>query len=119
VFIGRSDDMPSFWNACDVAVVPSDTFVESFSMTTLEAMACGRAVVATRNGGIPEVLGETGTLVPVGDAHALAHGISRYLADPALCAEHGRRARSRAEHEFDIGRTAETLAAFFQPAYQP
>jgi glycosyltransferase involved in cell wall biosynthesis len=119
VFEGRNDDMPSFWNACDVAVVPSDTFTESFSMTTLEAMACGRPVVATRNGGIPEVLGETGTLVPAGDVQALADGISHYLADPALRAEAGRRGRARAEQKFDIGRTAETLAACFGSPYKP
>ena len=47
--------MPEFWRSCDLAVVPSDRFVESFSMTTLEAMASGVPVVATRNGGITEV----------------------------------------------------------------
>ena len=70
----------------DIAVVPSDTCVESFSMATLEAMACGVPVVATRNGGIPEVLadGETGTIVPPGDPAALAGAIRAYATDPGL-----------------------------------
>jgi glycosyltransferase involved in cell wall biosynthesis len=118
-FLGRIDDMPSFWNACDIAVVPSAAFVESFSMTTLEAMACGRPVVATMNGGIPEVLADAGTLIPVGNAEALAGAISRYLENPALRAEHGRRARRRAEREFDIAHTARVLAACFRSVAEP
>jgi glycosyltransferase involved in cell wall biosynthesis len=118
-FLGRIDDMPSFWNACDIAVVPSDTLLESFSMTTLEAMACGRPVVATLNGGIPEVLADAGTLIPVGNVEALASAISRYLENPALRVEHGRRARLRAEREFDIAHTARVLAACFRSGAEP
>jgi glycosyltransferase involved in cell wall biosynthesis len=118
-FLGPIDDMPSFWNACDIAVVPSAAFVESFSMTTLEAMACGRPVVATLNGGIPEVLADAGTLIPVGNVQALAAAISRYLENPALRAEHGRRARLRAEREFDIAHTARVLAACFRRVAEP
>lgn len=115
-FVGSVEDMPSFWNACDVAVVPSDTFAESFSMTTVEAMACGRPVVATVNGGIPEVLADAGTLVPAGSVEALAEAVSGYLENPVLRAEHGRRARLRAEREFDIVRTARVLADCFRSA---
>jgi glycosyltransferase involved in cell wall biosynthesis len=118
-FLGRIDDMPSFWNACDIAVVPSDTLAESFSMTTLEAMACGRPVVATLNGGIPEVLADAGTLIPGGNVEALTGAISQYLENPALRAEHGRRARLRAEREFDIAHTARVLAACFRSDPEP
>ncbi len=102
------DDMPRFWRSCDVAVVPSDTFVESFSMATLEAMACGVPVVATRNGGIPEVLGdgEAGTIVPPGDPAALAAAIRGYATDPDLRVRHGAAGRARAERHFAIATAA-------------
>jgi glycosyltransferase involved in cell wall biosynthesis len=93
--------------------------VESFSMTTLEAMACGRPVVATLNGGIPEVLADAGTLIPAGNVQALAGAMSRYLENPALRAEHGRLGRLRAEREFDIARTARVLAAHFRSVAEP
>ena len=56
-FRGVVADLAEFWRLCDVAVIPSDTFIESFSMSTLEAMASGKAVVASRNGVYPRADG--------------------------------------------------------------
>jgi glycosyltransferase involved in cell wall biosynthesis len=107
-FPGRVQMMPEFWRSCDLAVVPSDSFVESFSMVTLEAMACGVPVVTTKNGGIPEVMadGESGRIVPPGDPGALAGAIRAYATDPDLRRRHAVAARDRACRFFGIDSTA-------------
>jgi glycosyltransferase involved in cell wall biosynthesis len=71
--------------AADIAVVPS-IWPESFGLTALEALAAGCAVVAADSGGLPDLVrpGETGLLVPPGDAPALAEAVLLLLADPAL-----------------------------------
>lgn len=71
---------------------------EPFGIVNLEAMAAGKAVLATRVGGVPEVVvdGETGILVPPGDPEALAEGIRRLAGDPALRERLGAAGRERA-----------------------
>lgn len=114
-FEGRVDAMPAFWRGCSLAVVPSES-AESFSMTTLEAMASGIPVVASAVGGIPEVLvdGVTGTLVPPADPEALALAIGRYAADPVLRQEHGRAGLERARRCFSIDTTAARYLELFE-----
>src|SRR5439155_13338432 len=67
-FLGWSDDMTRFWDECDIAVVPASELAESFSMTTLEAMARGRATIVTDRGALPALViaGKTGMIVPSG-----------------------------------------------------
>ena len=85
-FLGVVDDVPAFWQQCDVAAVPAAELAEAFSMVTLEAMIAGKATVATRNGAIPELMidGETGTLVAPGDIGGLAEALVAYAENPAL-----------------------------------
>jgi glycosyltransferase involved in cell wall biosynthesis len=89
--------------------MPSFEFIESFGMTALEAMACGIPVVASRNGGLTEVVadGYCGMLVNAGDVQALADAIQRYIDEPGLCREHGARARHHCETSFDVRDRAE------------
>jgi glycosyltransferase involved in cell wall biosynthesis len=68
------------YRACDVYVQPS--FAECFPVTVLEAMACGKPVVATDVGGVREEIGEAGLVVPAGDSVALGEALARLLADP-------------------------------------
>jgi glycosyltransferase involved in cell wall biosynthesis len=107
-FLGVVNDMPDFWQRCDVAAVPSDTFIESFSMVTLEAMTCGRPSVASRNGAIPELIldGVNGTLVAPGDVGALARALVDYAKHPELRRAHGAAARARAIEQFHIDDSA-------------
>lgn len=114
-FLGLVDDVPSFWRRCDVAVVPSDSWIESFCMVALEAMACEKPVVVTRNGGMPEVVadGETGMVVPPGDPDALADALVAYCRDPALRRRHGSAGRARAVSQFHITDCARTYMALF------
>lgn len=66
--------IPIWLNACDVFVLPS--LRESFGVVQIEALGCGKPVVATRNGGSEEIItSSVGILVPPADSHALAEGI--------------------------------------------
>lgn len=71
------EEIPLWMNACDVFVLPS--IAEAFSIVQIEAMACGKPVVATRNGGIPEIMIDErlGILVEAKDPNALADSILR------------------------------------------
>ncbi|GIX30315.1 MAG: hypothetical protein KatS3mg124_0787 [Porticoccaceae bacterium] len=86
---------------------------ESFSRTALEAQALGLPVIATRCGGPEEILvdGETGFLVPVGDAAAVARAMVALCRDPARAERLGRAARERVRAHFAPERFARELAA--------
>jgi glycosyltransferase involved in cell wall biosynthesis len=75
---------------------------EAFGIAALEAMAVGRPVVAARSGGLADIVvdGETGCLVPPGDAGELRAALRRLLADEALRARMGAAGRRRAESVF-------------------
>lgn len=96
-----SEQMPQFYNALDLLVVPSLTRVnwkEQFGRVIMEAMACGIPVIGSSSGEIPNVLGDAGVIFPEGDAGALARAIEALLNDPPkrrLLADAGR-ARARA-----------------------
>jgi glycosyltransferase involved in cell wall biosynthesis len=84
IFTGLRDDVPAVTAALDVAVLPS--YREAQGLSILEAMALRRPVVATRVGGVPEMVEHerTGLLVPPRDAAALADAIVRVLTDHPL-----------------------------------
>jgi len=114
-FAGLEHDMPGFWSRCDVAVVPSAEWIEACPMTPLEAMASGKPIVATENGGLTEVVvdGVTGTLVPPGDSPALAAALERYAADASLWGRHGEEGRARVQGHFRIDRCAREYLDLF------
>jgi glycosyltransferase involved in cell wall biosynthesis len=87
--------IPTYLHSFDIFVVPSLTDRESFGVAAVEASASGLPVIASRVGGLPEVVlnGKTGLLVPPGDIDALANAMSRLLADPALRAQMGQAGR--------------------------
>jgi glycosyltransferase involved in cell wall biosynthesis len=101
VFAGFRPDARRLMGALDVFTL-SSTY-EGLPIALIEAMALGRPVVATRVGGVPEVVtdGEDGLLVPPKDPVALAGGLQRLLATPRLRASVGAAARVRAA-DFDI-----------------
>ncbi len=103
-FLGLVDDMPAFWQECDMAIFPSHQFVESFGMAAIEAMACGKPVVATRNGAAPELVadGVTGTIVAPGDVAGLAQALAAYAEREELRRAHGAAGRERAGELFHI-----------------
>jgi alpha-maltose-1-phosphate synthase len=88
---------------------------EPLGIVNLEAMACGTAVVASRTGGIPEVVadGQTGLLVPPGEPKPLAAALNTLIRDPGRAAEMGRQGRKRAVAEFGWPAIAAQTAALY------
>jgi len=113
-FLGQREDIPRLLAASDVFVLPS--LYEGTSLAVLEAMAAGRPVVSSRIGGTDELVvdGESGVLVPAGDADALAAAIRRLLADPALRARIGTAARQRAESLFCAAPTVARVTGVYE-----
>jgi glycosyltransferase involved in cell wall biosynthesis len=112
-FVGHREDVLALMERCDLIVLPSRR--ESFGLALIEAGALARPVVATKVGGVPEVVvdGETGLLVPPEDAEALAGAILRLLRDPELAGRLGHNARRRVEQRFTIQRAADNLLALY------
>lgn len=84
-FIGARSDVPRWMAAADVMALPSAW--EARALVVQEAMAAGLPVVASAVGGLPELIGSAGVLVPPGDAGALADAVGGLLADPARRSE--------------------------------
>lgn len=106
-FLGNRDDVALWFAAADVIAMPSRQ--EAFGRVTVEAMAAGRSLVASRVGGLCEgvVDGETGLLVPPEDSDAFAAALRRMLADQgALARRCGVAARARYESRFTIAHMA-------------
>ncbi|HUP59867.1 MAG TPA: N-acetyl-alpha-D-glucosaminyl L-malate synthase BshA [Thermoanaerobaculia bacterium] len=101
LFLGNVPNLEEVLGACDLFLLPSET--ESFGMAALEAMASEAAVIATRAGGLPEVVvdGETGFLLPVGDVEAMSERAIELLRDDELRKRMGKRARQVAVEKFD------------------
>jgi glycosyltransferase involved in cell wall biosynthesis len=98
----------------DLFVMSSVT--EGLGTSLLDAMACSRAVVATRAGGIPEIVedGRTGTLVNTRDHAALAREIVRLLRDEALRGQMGEAGRARVAERFTVERMVSETAAVYE-----
>jgi glycosyltransferase involved in cell wall biosynthesis len=102
---GFRRDVPDILGAFDIFVLPS-TWPEPFGLVVVEAMAAGKPVIATAQGGPLEIVvhGETGFLIPAGDECALAESILRLLAAPELIARFGEAGRRRASELFSVSR---------------
>jgi L-malate glycosyltransferase len=99
-FVGSVPQVEEVLAGADLFLLPSET--ESFGLAALEALACEVPVVATRVGGLPEVVveGETGYLLPVGDVEGMAAAALRLLEDDALRRSFGEAGRRRAVEVF-------------------
>lgn len=107
--------LPALFAAHDIYLFPS--LYEPFSLTLIHALACGIPTVASDVGGNPEIVadGETGLLVPRGDAAALAGAVARLAREPALRARVSRQGRA-AGRRFTFRRMADGMEAFLEGA---
>jgi glycosyltransferase involved in cell wall biosynthesis len=113
-FWGHRSDVASLVRQLDVVVCSSH--VEPFGICSLEAMACGKPVVATRVGGIPEVVqdGLTGFLVPPRTPTELARAVKQFVQNPDLSRAMGLAGRKRVENHFTHTVQAEKILAIYQ-----
>ncbi|MCK5427293.1 MAG: glycosyltransferase family 4 protein, partial [Thermodesulfovibrionia bacterium] len=104
IFIGWREDIPEILSVLDILVVPS--LNEAVGRILIEAGACGKPVVATRVGGIPEVVkdNQTGILVPPGDAHGLARAVISLLEDEKKRQRMGETAKNWVDDKFSASR---------------
>ena len=107
-------DLVALLGGASVFVCPS--VYEPLGIVNLEAMACATPVVASRVGGIPEVVddGRTGLLVDPGDEPALAASVNALLADPSRAAAMGAAGRERAVAEFSWTTIAERTVELYR-----
>jgi len=110
--LGRRTDVADLLAAADVAVLPS--VWEARSLTAQEALRSGTPLVATRVGGVPELVGEAAELVPPGDPVALAERVTAVLTDPERTARLSAAGRAQAAGWPDEAGTAAQLVAVYR-----
>jgi glycosyltransferase involved in cell wall biosynthesis len=110
---GRVGDVATLYAQADLLVHPARW--EGFGLAMLETMLAAKPVVAARAGSAPELVsdGNTGLLVPVDDAAALADAVSSLLGDPVRVEAMGRAGLERARSEFSVARMAERTVAIY------
>jgi N-acetyl-alpha-D-glucosaminyl L-malate synthase BshA len=97
LFLGKQNSVAELLSCTDLFLLPSET--EAFGLVALEAMACGVPVIATRVGGIPEVVddGESGYLADIGDVDTMGEAGVRLLSDGEQWSRFSKAARRGAE----------------------
>lgn len=116
-FLGNRRDIPEILRRSDLLVMPSIA-EEAFGRVIVEAQASGVPVVATRVGGVVEIIedGKNGLLVHPRDDEALAEAISRILKDPPLAARLAQEGRRKVEEKFSLVRMAEDTLKVYEEA---
>jgi glycosyltransferase involved in cell wall biosynthesis len=112
--LGYQEEVARWYSAFDAFVLPSAN--EGTPVTAIEALAAGRPVVATRVGGVPDVVrdGEDGFLVEVGDARGLAERLAQLAADPGLRGRMGAAGRERVLTRYAVDRLAEDVDRLYR-----
>jgi glycosyltransferase involved in cell wall biosynthesis len=114
LFLGYQQDVARWYRACDAIVLTSAN--EGTPVTLIEALAAGRPVVATRVGGVPDVVedGVTGYLVRPGDTHALAERLAILAADPERRREMGETGRTGTLERYAVDRLVDDVDRLYR-----
>lgn len=114
MFLGARSDVPDLIAAFDVCALSSD--FEGSPLSVLEYMDGAKPVVATRVGGVPDLVedGVTGLLVPPRDPEALAAALAEVLLDPDRAARMGEAGRARRQAEFTLSATARKVGELYE-----
>ncbi|MBI3522180.1 MAG: glycosyltransferase family 4 protein [Chloroflexi bacterium] len=110
-FLGWRADLAAVYADCDVVVLTSHN--EGTPVSLIEAMTSGRAVIATDVGGVRDVVGANGILVPDGDRDAIARAILALLGDPGRREALGRQARESVYPCFDVSGLVQRIDALY------
>ena len=119
VFVGEvsDDQLPAYYHACDVYVLPASHRSEAWGIAQIEAMACGKPAVCTELGTgttYVNIHGETGLVVPPADVPALAGALRLLLADDSLRRRLGEGARDRVRRELTKELMADRVLAIYR-----
>lgn len=113
-FLGKQDRVHELLPLADLMLMPSE--MESFGLAALEAMACETPAIATRVGGVPELIddGLNGMLFPVGDTDAMAQAAVSLLSDPERLLQMRKAARKTAQDRFCSTRIVPRYVQFYE-----
>jgi len=119
IFVGdvSDDELPGYYQACDVFVLPASERSEAYGLVQLEAMASARPVICTELGTGTSYInqgGITGLVVPAGDAEALATACCRLLGDEGARRDMGARGRERVLAEFTADTMVERVVSLYR-----
>lgn len=114
IFVGKKSNIADYLGVSDIFLLPSE--LESFGLAALEAQACELPVIATRIGGIPEVVaeGETGFLSDVGDVTKMAADTIRLVKDAEMRLAFGQRGRELAVERYSTEKIIPQYIAFYE-----
>jgi glycosyltransferase involved in cell wall biosynthesis len=114
LFLGYQDDVAQFYNAIDALVLPSVN--EGTPVSVIESLAASKPAVATRVGGVPDVIreGVDGFLVEVGDADGLAARLAELAADPERRAQMGAAGRERVLERYAVERLVDDVDRLYR-----
>ena len=106
------EELPRFYAACDIFVIPS--VVEAFGLVTIEAMACGKPVIAGRSGGVEEAVvdGKTGILVEPENVSDIREAVLRLLRDEVYAQKLGSDGFTRVRQQFNWKSRSEELKKY-------
>ena len=113
-FVGHQDDVASWYALSDVIVIPS--YREAFGLVAVEAMASGSPIVASRVGGLPEVLGDAALFIPARDPVGLAESILRVLRNSDIRQGLRESARRRFLDGFSLTSRTEAIIGMYEEA---
>jgi len=113
-YVGKQANIADYMGVADVFLLPSE--LESFGLAALEAQACEAPVIATRIGGIPEVVtdGETGFLSDIGDVEKMSGDVLRLLGDDELRKTFGRQGRELALSRYSTSKIIPQYITFYE-----
>jgi len=119
IFTGWRRDLPRIYADLDVLVVSSDN--EGTPVSAIEAMACGCPVVATRVGGLPDIIkdGETGYLVPAKQSQPLSAAILRVIENTQAAEQMGRSGQLSVKEKFALNRLISDTEALYEVLLGP
>lgn len=113
--------MPEIHGLADVLALPSQptpVWQEQFGYVLLESMACGKPVISTMSGSIPEVVGDAGMLVAPNDFVSLSNALEEVMENDMVRSELGRRGRARACDVFDLRKIVGELKSHYESLVQ-
>ena len=112
-FLGKQEGLVEILNSADIFLIPSQS--ESFGLAALEAMSCGKPVVSSSVGGLPELIkhNETGFIAEIGDVDRMAKYVIDLLTNKKKYEAFSKNSRDRALNKFDKSKVIPIYEEFY------